>query len=146
MGGFISSLIVTIVGVAFPTYASFKALESTDATDKYQWLSYWIIYGFFSLFEKVTDTFVSWIPFYFEVKLIILVLLQLPGPKLASVAYTTYVRPYLKQHETQIDASVASAEAKLQNKTYQLASEVAKNNLEKIEEFAAETMNQKKKE
>eukprot|EP01112_Ceratiomyxa_fruticulosa_P001081 TRINITY_DN1106_c0_g1_i1.p1 TRINITY_DN1106_c0_g1~~TRINITY_DN1106_c0_g1_i1.p1 ORF type:complete len:167 (+),score=27.78 TRINITY_DN1106_c0_g1_i1:54-554(+) len=107
MGGIVSSFFCAVVGTAFPIYASFKALETPGADDDTQWLTYWVVYAVFSLFENIADFLVSWIPFYFEMKIIALIGLQLPGPKLASVLYKTYIRPYLQEREGRIDHQIA---------------------------------------
>jgi TB2/DP1, HVA22 family len=68
MIGFINGLMVTVVGIAFPAYASFKAIETDSKDDDTQWLIYWVIFACFQLLEALTDVFVSWFPFYYEVR------------------------------------------------------------------------------
>lgn len=117
MGGTISALITNVVGVAYPAYASFKALETPEEGDDRQWTTYWIIYGAFSLVEVFADLLVSWFPFYFPFKLLFLIALQWPKLNLAGTIYTTYLLPYLKTHEATIDANIAHAGQALKDKT-----------------------------
>ena len=45
------------------------AIESPGGDDDRQWLSFWIIFLIFTVFEAVTDVLLSWMPSYFEAKL-----------------------------------------------------------------------------
>ena len=45
-----------IIAVAYPMYASFKAVESTNKADDTQWLTYWVVYACFTILECFTDT------------------------------------------------------------------------------------------
>lgn len=42
-----------------------KAIESTDKDDDTKWLTYWVVYGVFSVAEFFADIFLSWFPFYY---------------------------------------------------------------------------------
>jgi len=44
---------------------SIKAIESNVKDDDTQWLTYWVVYGFFSLVEAFSDIFLFWFPFYY---------------------------------------------------------------------------------
>jgi len=103
MGGIVSSFVCEMVGLAYPTWASFKALETTDKDDDTQWLTYWVIYAFFRVIEIFADVFVSWFPFYYTFKLFLLILLQLPQLQLPKYIYTVHVRPLLKTKEKDLD-------------------------------------------
>lgn len=125
MGGTLSALITNGVGVAYPAYASFKALETPEEGDDRQWTTYWIIYGCFSMVEVFADLLVSWFPFYFPFKLIFLIALQWPGLNLAGVIYTNYLRPLLKKHEAEIDQNISQAGQALKDKTGKIIQENA---------------------
>lgn len=47
---------------------SIKAIESPNKDDDTQWLTYWVVYGIFSIAEFFSDLFLSWFPFYFLMK------------------------------------------------------------------------------
>uniref|UniRef100_A0A0W0F275 Protein YOP1 n=1 Tax=Moniliophthora roreri TaxID=221103 RepID=A0A0W0F275_MONRR len=41
-----------LVGWAIPAYLSFKAIESPAPQDDIQWLTYWVVFGFFNFLES----------------------------------------------------------------------------------------------
>ncbi|MBV97667.1 Receptor expression-enhancing protein 5, partial [Eschrichtius robustus] len=45
-----------------------KAIESPNKEDDTQWLTYWVVYGVFSIAEFFSDLFLSWFPFYYMLK------------------------------------------------------------------------------
>lgn len=42
-----------------------KAIESATKEDDTKWLTYWVVYGVFSVAEFFADIFLSWFPFYY---------------------------------------------------------------------------------
>eukprot|EP01119_Soliformovum_irregulare_P005235 TRINITY_DN1685_c0_g1_i1.p1 TRINITY_DN1685_c0_g1~~TRINITY_DN1685_c0_g1_i1.p1 ORF type:complete len:146 (+),score=47.24 TRINITY_DN1685_c0_g1_i1:69-506(+) len=114
--GAVSSLLCSVVGVAYPTYASFKALESDGKDDDTQWLVYWVVYSVFSVIEAFADTFIFWVPFYYELKLLGLIALQFPQLRLAATLYESYIRPMLKSQERKIDSYVDETSKNLKKK------------------------------
>jgi hypothetical protein len=56
--------------------------------------------------------------------------------QLASVIYKSYVRPYLKKNESTIDASIANASNRLQEK----AKLTLEQNAELLRKYAAQTL------
>lgn len=49
-------------------YFRIKAIESPDKEDDTKWLTYWVVYGFFSVGEFFSDIFLYWFPFYYVCK------------------------------------------------------------------------------
>ena len=45
-----------------------KAIESLNKEDDTKWLTYWVVYGVFSLGEFFSDIFLYWFPFYYAFK------------------------------------------------------------------------------
>lgn len=45
-----------------------KAIESPCKEDDTKWLTYWVVYGVFSLGEFFSDIFLYWFPFYYAFK------------------------------------------------------------------------------
>lgn len=48
-----------------------KAIDSVEKDDDTQWLTYWVVYAAFGIVEYFTDILLSWIPFYFLLKVIL---------------------------------------------------------------------------
>lgn len=46
-----SSVLTTLIGVAYPAFMSFVALESDGEDDDKQWLTYWVVFGVFSILD-----------------------------------------------------------------------------------------------
>ncbi|GMH73185.1 hypothetical protein TrRE_jg9765 [Triparma retinervis] len=82
-------------GFVYPAYASFKAIDSADPNDDTQWLTYWVVFAVFSIIESAASILVSWIPFYFFLKLSFLIWLYHPSTLGAVVVYTGVIRPYV---------------------------------------------------
>jgi receptor expression-enhancing protein 5/6 len=69
-----------LVGWALPAYLSFKAIETPMPQDDVQWLTYWVVFGFFNFIEafalRVILHYFSW---YFAFKSAFILWLQLPA-------------------------------------------------------------------
>ncbi|KAJ4966820.1 hypothetical protein NE237_018669 [Protea cynaroides] len=91
------------VGVVFPVYSTFKAIEKKDQNEQQRWLLYWAVYGSFSLAEVFSDKILSWFPMYYHMKFAFLVWLQLPSAGGAKQMYTNHLRPFLLRHQARLD-------------------------------------------
>jgi len=96
------SLITNLVGFVYPAYMSVHAVESPDKSDDTQWLIYWIVFAFFSIIEYFSYTVLYYFPFYYIVKLVLLMWLFLPNTKGALVVYNKAVKPLV----TQVDSKM----------------------------------------
>jgi len=113
MGSLFTKVTSNLVGFVYPAYASFKAIESTDTHDDTQWLTYWVVYAFFNLIESLLDFSIGgWIPFYFLIKVCIVLWLQLPQFMGALYIYQAFLAPLLRKHEKQIDSAIDAAKSK----------------------------------
>src|SRR5712671_3484070 len=69
-----------LIGWGLPAYLSFKALESPGHDDDVQWLTYWVIFGFFNFAEGFAlRALLYYFPWYFSFKTLFILWLQLPA-------------------------------------------------------------------
>ncbi|XP_072314456.1 receptor expression-enhancing protein 1 [Eucyclogobius newberryi] len=108
----ISRLVVLVFGTLYPAYSSYKAVKSKDVKEYVKWMMYWIIYALFTAVEAFTDTFVCWLPFYYELKIAFVVWLLSPYTKGSSVLYRKFVHPTLSSKEKDIDDYLCQAKDK----------------------------------
>ncbi|KAJ6614907.1 TB2/DP1, HVA22 family-domain-containing protein [Mycena sp. CBHHK59/15] len=80
----LAAFMSNLVGWALPAYLSFKAIESPSPQDDIQWLTYWVVFGFFNFLES------------FALRITIFILwLQLPAFRGAQTTYLTVLKPVL---------------------------------------------------
>jgi receptor expression-enhancing protein 5/6 len=72
------ALLTNLLGFLYPAYQSFKAIESSSKEDDLQWLTYWTVFGFFSVLEFWADLLIAWLPFYWLMKSVVVIYLFLP--------------------------------------------------------------------
>jgi len=82
-----------LVALAYPLYASVKAIETKSPVDDQQWLTYWVLYSLITLFELTFASIIQWLPFWPSLKLIFICWLVLPYFNGAAYVYQNYVRP-----------------------------------------------------
>ena len=113
-----SKYITCLVGVTLPAYWSIKAIESPQYDDDKQWLTYWAIYGLFTLLDQFANIILRIFPFYFIFKIIFLIWCFMPNTMGALFIYNKFVAPYFKKYEDKIDKKIEKfiREGKLRGK------------------------------
>ncbi|ESK98051.1 receptor expression-enhancing protein 4 [Moniliophthora roreri MCA 2997] len=106
-----------------PAYATFKALSKrpvasapvagADVVSLEPLCMYWTVVGLFVGFEYVAGWFVSWLPFYWELKTIFLLFLSLPQVQGSTFVYTSYLAPFLQANEQEIDAGIVALQSNI---------------------------------
>ncbi len=91
-----SSYVTCLVGVLCPTYMSLKAIDSDEDDDK-QYLTYWVVYGVFSVIDIFTSFLIKIIPFYYTFKLAFLIWLFMPNFGGAVVRYNVLFGPLFRK-------------------------------------------------
>ncbi|XP_063826641.1 uncharacterized protein LOC135076110 [Ostrinia nubilalis] len=105
----ISRLVILVFGTLYPAYASYKAVRTKNLKEYVKWMMYWIVFALFSCTETFTDVFLSWFPFYYEVKIVLVLWLLSPATKGSSILYRKFVHPALCRREQEIDEYIAKA-------------------------------------
>ncbi|KAM7343255.1 receptor expression enhancing protein A isoform 2-T4 [Cochliomyia hominivorax] len=109
-------------GTLYPAYASYKAVRTKNVKEYVKWMMYWIVYAFFTCTETFTDIFLSWFPFYYEVKVVIVLWLLSPATKGSSTLYRKFVHPMLTRREQEIDDYLNQAKERGYSAVLQLGS------------------------
>jgi len=97
-----------LLGYAYPAFECFKIVERNkpEIEQLIFWCQYWIIIAALTVFERVGDAFISWLPMYSEAKLAFIVYLWYPKTKGSTYVYETFVKPFVAKHETDIDRNL----------------------------------------
>ncbi|KAL2894829.1 HVA22-like protein i [Bienertia sinuspersici] len=108
IGNFLTRGLVMILGYAYPAYECFKTVEKNkpEIEQLRFWCQYWILVAVMTVFERVSDTFISWLPMYSEAKLAFIIYLWYPRTKGTTYVYDSFFKPYITKHETEIDRNL----------------------------------------
>lgn len=99
-----------VFGTLFPAYYSYKAVKTKNVKEYVKWMMYWIVFAFFTCLETLTDIFLSfWFPFYYELKILVVLWLLSPATRGSSILYRKFVHPWLTRREEDIDNCIAQA-------------------------------------
>ncbi|KAE8914436.1 hypothetical protein PF005_g3434 [Phytophthora fragariae] len=111
MGASFSRCLCLTVGVAYPAYASFKALERPQSGhDEKQWLTYWAVYGAATSVESVASPLLCLVPGYSITKTLFLIWMMAPQTKGATIVYDKLLCPFLKENEPYVDRKLQEAQ------------------------------------
>ncbi|KAK3094964.1 hypothetical protein FSP39_008417 [Pinctada imbricata] len=94
-------------GTLYPAYASYKAIRTKNVKEYVKWMMYWIVFALFCFVETFADVLLSWLPFYYEVKIIFVIWMLSPITRGSSFLYKKFVHPHLLKREKEIDEYIA---------------------------------------
>ncbi|XP_047967548.1 putative HVA22-like protein g [Salvia hispanica] len=143
----ITRSLILVFGYAYPAFQCFKTLEKNKVTvpELRFWCQYWVIVALISIVEKVLDIFISWVPFYRAIKLLMYIYLWHPGTKGSTYMYDTVVQPYVSKHEPTIDRGISELKERAWNLAlsywYKSADMSSKKVLECLQLLMAQAMN-----
>jgi len=120
-----ASFICNLVGVIYPTYCSWKVIESKCTDDKKQWLVYWMCYASFRVVDSFIEFLLRWFLLYYFFKLGFFIWSTHPSTKGALLVYKTFLKQiereqvfeaeksYLREQLAKVEAEKEQAEKKL---------------------------------
>lgn len=88
-----AGFLTNFIGFIIPAYFSLAALETPQPQDDVQWLTYWVVFGFFSFIETFVSLVLYWFPFYYTFKTLAIIWLFLPQTQGAKLVYHRLLRP-----------------------------------------------------
>jgi receptor expression-enhancing protein 5/6 len=99
--------LTNLAGFAIPGFYSLEALFSQNKADDTQWLTYWVVFAFFTLLESLINI-LYWIPFYFTFKFVFLLWLSLPMFGGAQIIFHSFLQPVFARYFKEGSGSTAS--------------------------------------
>jgi len=104
-------LLTNLAGFAIPGYYSIEALFTATKTDDTQWLTYWVVFAFFTVAESLVSV-VYWFPFYYTFKFVFLLWLSLPTFRGAEIVYRSFMVPILGRYFSHGGSTASGLRAK----------------------------------
>merc|ERR1712106_1102300 len=125
----------TLIGVAYPGFASLKAVLSDSPDSSVAWMKYWVVLGVFSVVELLLDPllnpFQHSFPTYLILKCLFLAWCMAPIELNGSdVIFNNILFPIFKQHHEEIEVQ---AEAVKLNVFQKLGMQLKKEKEDKVE-------------
>ncbi|KAI9661577.1 MAG: ER membrane protein DP1/Yop1 [Bathelium mastoideum] len=87
-----SAFLVNIAGFVIPGYYSLEALFTSGKSDDTQWLTYWVVFAFFTVIESAFNA-TYWFPFYYTFKFVLVLWMALPQTGGAQIIFRSLIQP-----------------------------------------------------
>lgn len=126
----LARLIFLIFGCTYPIYKSYKILSNPlcdyDVLQQlYGQVKFFVVFCAYVALECITDTFLFWVPFYYEVKIGFLAWVTSPISGGAVKIYDHFVEPMIRLKEPQIERFVVKCSAIGYGSCYQFSMRLA---------------------
>ncbi|KKY18121.1 putative membrane biogenesis protein yop1 [Phaeomoniella chlamydospora] len=108
--------LVNFAGFLLPGYYSLEALFSANKVDDTQWLTYWVVYAFFTVIESLINA-VYWFPFYYVFKFVLILWMALPQTGGAQIIFRSFVQPVFSRFFSGSGSTAADLRAKADSAT-----------------------------
>ena len=92
-------MMIAGIGYVYPMYESVKALRTPGLDDDKYWLTYWIVYGFFSAIDSQLALILKYIPCYQVLKLLFIIFLINPTMQGKQIIYERLIEPIANAYE-----------------------------------------------
>jgi receptor expression-enhancing protein 5/6 len=99
--------LVNFAGFLIPGYYSLDALFSASKVDDTQWLTYWVVYAFLTVFESAVNA-VYWFPFYYTFKFVLVLWMALPQTGGAQIVFRSLLQPVFSRYFSQSGSTAAN--------------------------------------
>lgn len=137
VGAAVSRVLCHVLGYVYPAYQTFKAVQTNEEEAHTQWLTFWIVNTYFTVFELFSDyLFSTVIPFYYVAKVALLLWLVLPQFMGAHLIYSKVIAPYMLRYEEDIDIGVE----RLQEKSGQAIGDIGRASIRHLKNQSAEVI------
>ncbi|KIV91001.1 protein yop1 [Exophiala mesophila] len=103
--------LVNFAGFVLPGYYSLEALFSTSKVDDTQWLTYWVVYAFLTVFESIINA-VYWFPFYYVFKFVLILWMALPATNGAQIVFRSFIQPVFARFFSDTGSAAAEVRSK----------------------------------
>ncbi|KAI9746557.1 MAG: ER membrane protein DP1/Yop1 [Claussenomyces sp. TS43310] len=103
-------ILTNLAGFIIPGYYSLEALFSAGKVDDTQWLTYWVVFSFFTVFESMVNA-VYWFPFYYTFKFIFTLWLALPQLGGAQIIFRSFLQPVFSRYFSGSGSTAANLRA-----------------------------------
>lgn len=107
--GILGSLITKMIATLYPGFCTIKSLQNNK--NKKEYLTYWVIYGCFIIFDKFSNLIIKIVPFYFILKILFLIWMIIPGSNGVKIVYNFIILKLFRLIENTLDYYFSGSKA-----------------------------------
>lgn len=105
----IARFLIMSGGILYPSFCSYKAIRLQDPFLYTKWTAYWVTFAIFHTFEQIFDQFSHLIPFYLELKIVLIFWMVSPSSAGSSFIYSNYLHNAISYLENDIELLINGA-------------------------------------